>query len=105
MKIRTAAAGAWKQRDLIATLSLALRTAVLSGWKQCGVIATSSWLAVPISAILAFGFIWCFYLIENYSGSGEPFAWFEGISAWPSIAIILFAAFLSLHFICKTHVD
>jgi antibiotic biosynthesis monooxygenase (ABM) superfamily enzyme len=105
MKTWTAAVGLWKQRDLIAASGLAIRTAALSGWKQCGVIVSSSWLAVPISAILALGFIWYFYVIQNYSGSGEPFAWFDGISAWPSIAIILFAAFLSLHFICKTHVD
>lgn len=60
---------------------------------------------MPASAILALGFCWCFYVIQNYADGGEPFAWLDGISAWPSIAIILFAAFLSLHFIFKTHVD
>src|SRR5271165_7155177 len=68
-------------------------------------IASSNWFAVPLCAILAAGVVCCFYVSENYSGRGEPFAWFDGISAWPSIAIILFAALLSIHFIVKTHFD
>ena len=68
-------------------------------------IASSNWFAVPLCAILAAGVVCCFYVSENYSGRGEPFAWFEGISAWPSIAIILFAALLSIHFAIKTNFD
>jgi hypothetical protein len=74
-------------------------------WKRLRVIAASSWLAVPVLALLAVGVVGCFYFIENSSGRGEPFAWFDGASAWPSIAIILFAAFLSVHFIVRTYVD
>ena len=81
-----------------------IRTAV-SGWKQCDVIAAWNWLAVPICALLAVGFTCWFYIIENSSGRGEPFAWFDGISSWPSIAIILFAALLSVHFIAKAYFD
>jgi hypothetical protein len=73
--------------------------------KKRDVIAASSWFAVPLCAILAAAVVYCFYVSENYSGRGEPFAWFEGISAWPSIAIILFAALLSIHFVIKTHFD
>jgi hypothetical protein len=74
-------------------------------WKKLKVMSASSWFAVPFSALLTVGVVFCFYFIENSSGGGEPFAWFDGTSAWPSIAIILFAAFLSVHFIVKTQVD
>lgn len=33
----------------------------------------------------------------------EPFAWFEGISIWPSEILRLAAAFLALHFLVKGH--
>ena len=72
-------------------------------WDQRHEIAASTWLAVPICATLTVGFVWYFYHIQNSSGAGEPFAWFDGISAWPSIAIILFAGLLSIHFLLKAH--
>jgi hypothetical protein len=106
MSIRTAVAIAWKRRDLIAASSWwKIRLAVLDAWSRRSLLATSSWLAVPISAILALGFVGCFYLIQNLSGGGEPFAWFDGISAWPSMMIVLLAAFLSSHFILKTQLN
>jgi hypothetical protein len=71
--------------------------------KQLKYIAASSRIALPICVILAVGFVSFFYFFENSAGRGEPFAWFDGTSAWPSIAIILFAAFLSIHFVAKTH--
>ena len=74
-------------------------------WPQRDVIGASSWLAVPICAIFAIGVVCCFYVFENYLGMGEQFAWSDGTSAWPSIAIILFAALLSIHFLLKTHFD
>jgi hypothetical protein len=73
--------------------------------KQLHIIAASNWFAVPICALLAIGVVCCIYVFEYYSGRGESFAWFDGTSAWPSIAIILFAALLSVHFIIKTHFD
>ena len=84
-----------------------IRTESLSSWlwNQRHAIAASSWLAVPICAILAVGLICLFYAFQNSSGSGEPFACFDGISAWPSITIIFFAALLSVHFIMKAHFD
>ena len=72
-------------------------------WDQRHGIAASTWLAVPICATLTVGIVWCFYNIQNSLGRGEPFAWFDGISAWPSIAITLFAGLLSIHFILKAH--
>jgi hypothetical protein len=45
------------------------------------------------------------YVSENYGGMGEPFAWCDGTSSWPSIAMLLFAMFLSGHFLLKTHCD
>jgi len=56
-------------------------------------------------AVLAAGLVCCFYYVQNPSGDGEPFAWFDGASAWPSIAIIVFAAFLSIYFIVKSHLE
>jgi hypothetical protein len=47
----------------------------------------------------------CLYLIQNWDGNGEHFAFIDGASSWPSIAIILFATFLSIHFIIKTRFD
>jgi hypothetical protein len=73
--------------------------------KQREIIAALNWLGVPIGVILAVGLVCWFYVVENSSGRGEPFAWFDGISAWPSIAIILLAALLSLYFIVKTYFD
>jgi hypothetical protein len=93
MNIQTALIDAWKQRDLL----------VAQAWKERDSIAASSWLAVISCAIVALGALFCFYLFDSRSANGEPFAWFDGISAWPSIAIFIFAAFLSIHFILKTH--
>lgn len=67
-------------------------------------IAASSWVGVPIAAVVAIA-ISCFCYIQDGAGQGEPLFWFSGASAWPSIAIILFAGLLSLHFIGKTHLD
>jgi hypothetical protein len=67
------------------------------------VLAASSWLAAPICAALAVGAVCCFYVFQNYSGRGERFAWLDGASAWPSIAIMLFAALMSIHFIYKSN--
>jgi hypothetical protein len=67
-------------------------------------IAGSSWLAVPVCAVLAVVVVCCIHYFQNYLGTGESFAWFDGTSNWPSIAILLFAALLSIHFIVKTHV-
>ena len=82
-----------------------IRTVLLSAWKQRDTVVASSWLAVPVCAILTAGIVCRLYLVQNDSGRGEPFAWCDGASAWPSIAIIVFAALLSVHFIFKTCVD
>jgi hypothetical protein len=74
-------------------------------WKQRDTVVASSWLAMPVCAILTAGIVCRLYLVQNDSGRGEPFAWFDGASAWPSIAIIVFAALLSVHFIFKTCFD
>jgi hypothetical protein len=106
MKARTVVAIPWKRLYSIARSSRpALRKEVSGAGKQGGLFLTSSWFAGPICAFLALGFVSCFYVIQNALGSGEPFAWLDGISAWPSIAIILFAALLSVHFILKTNLD
>jgi hypothetical protein len=81
------------------------KIAVLGVRKRCAAVAASSWLAVPICVIVSVGVVYCFYFKENASGGGEPFAWFDGISAWPSIAIILFAGLLSIHLIAKAHFE
>ena len=125
MSIRMTVASVWKQREVVpASNWRAIQTAVLDGWKQfassrwlavrtpvvsvrkrCALVASSSWLAVPICMILSVVVVCWSYFNENSSGGGEPFAWFDGISAWPSIAIILFAGLLSIHFIAKSHCD
>lgn len=89
-----------KQSDGIAQSGrvTASRRSVVSGW-----FLVSNWFTVPICAVLALGITLRFYVVNNHSGSGEPFAWLEGISAWPSIAIFVFAALLSAHFLFKTH--
>jgi hypothetical protein len=73
-------------------------------WGLVCAMAGSSWLAIPICAILASALVCPLYLVQNDSGRGEAFAWFDGTSAWPSIAIFLFAVLLSIHFIAKIQV-
>lgn len=84
-----------------------IRTVLLSmwKWKQRDTVVASSWLAMPVCAILTAGIVCGLYLVQNDSGRGEPFAWCDGASAWPSIAMLVFAALLSVHFIFKTCVD
>ena len=70
--------------------------------KQLYTLSATSRYAIPICAMLAIGAVCCLYASQN-NLDGEPFAWFDGISAWPSIAINLFAALCSVHFIIKAH--
>jgi hypothetical protein len=81
------------------------KTVVEEMWEKCGVFTTSGWFAVTICTILTAGGAFLMYAFENHGGTGEPFAWFDGASAWPSIAIILFATLLSIHFIIKANSD
>jgi hypothetical protein len=82
---------------------MTIPTVVEGESKQRNLIASSSWLAAPVCAILAVGAVCRIYLSQNLFGQGQPFAWFDGTSSWPSIAIFLFAALLSAHFIVKIH--
>lgn len=68
-------------------------------------IAASSLLGVPICVMLAAGITWFIYVFQDYTGEGEPFSWFNGTSAWPSIGMLILAGLLSLHFILKVHFD
>jgi hypothetical protein len=82
-----------------------MRTVIAKVWDKRGAIATSSFFAVAVCAILTAVGAFLLYALENRDGTGEPFAWFDGASAWPSIAIYLFATFLAIHFIIKTNFD
>jgi hypothetical protein len=68
-------------------------------------INQASWTGVPFWAVVAALLVCVFYFKENRWGAGEPFAWLDGTSAWPSIGIMLFSAFLSVHFIIKGHLN
>lgn len=68
-------------------------------------IAASSLFGVPVCALLAIGITYASCVFQNYSGEGEPFSWFNGTSAWPSIAIIIFAGLLSIQLTLKAHVE
>lgn len=75
-----------------------------ASWRKRGhFIGASSQIAVSICAILAFVVICCLYVSERYRGN--PFAWFDGTTAWLSFGIYLFAALLCVYFIIKTHCD
>jgi hypothetical protein len=65
----------------------------------------SSLFGVPACAILAIGITYVLYVLQDYSGNGEPFSWFNGTSAWPSIGIIIFAGLLSIQFTLKAHLE
>jgi hypothetical protein len=82
-----------------------MRTVMAKIWNRCIRVATSSCFAVALCAILTATVAFLLYAFENRDGTGEPFAWFDGASAWPSIAIYLFATFLAIHFIIKTNFD
>jgi hypothetical protein len=82
------------------------RIAALFVWRQCIIALSNSYFAVPLSALLAGLVVGCFYLENNaVEGGGEPFAWSDGTSAWPSIGTVIFAALLSVHFILKGQND
>jgi hypothetical protein len=74
-------------------------------WRERNTIGASSWIGVPVCAAIAVAIVCLFYAFENNLGKGEPFSWFNGTSAWPSITLILFAALLSVHFLLKTHLN
>jgi len=82
-----------------------VKTKTVKMWEKCRVITASSWFAVTSCTILTAGGAFLMYAFENRGGTGEPFAWFDGASAWPSIAIILFATLLSIYFIIKANFD
>jgi hypothetical protein len=82
-----------------------MRTVMAKVWNRCILVATSSCFAVAVCAILTAAVAFLLYAFENRDGTGEPFAWFDGASAWPSIAIYLFATLLAIHFIIKTNFD
>jgi hypothetical protein len=82
-----------------------MRAVMAKVWDKRGVVATSNGFAVAVCAILTAVGTFLLYAFENPDGAGEPFAWFDGTSAWPSIAIYLFATFLAIHFIIKINFD
>jgi hypothetical protein len=105
MKTQTAESVRKQLEVIAASIWLAIQKAGSRVQMQFDVTAALKWLAAPACAVLAVGVVCRFCVTENYSGDGEPFAWFDGTSAGPSIAIILFAALLSVHFIVKAHLD
>jgi hypothetical protein len=76
---------------------------IASDWRRQQGRSNSILLPIFICAVLAVGVVSCFYILEKNSGRGMSFAWFDGTSAWPSIGLIFFAAFLCIHFIARTH--
>lgn len=65
-----------------------------------------SWIAVPLFALLTCVVVdSLFHANNDVLGGGEPFAWFDGGSAWPAIGIMIFAGLLAFHFIFKSQND
>jgi hypothetical protein len=102
-RYRRAGLFVWK-RSVVVFASI--QRPALFVWKVCVIASASSLFAVPLSAVLTGAVVGCLYLANNaVQGGGEPFAWCDGTSAWPSIAIIIFAGLLSFHFILKSQND
>jgi hypothetical protein len=80
---------------------MSVRRRISFMWQQIEPKLALSAYAVPICALAAALFVGCLYLKADWSGTGEPFAWFEGNSAWPSVGILFFTFLLCLHFIVK----
>jgi len=76
---------------------------------NCEEKLASSWVAVPLCAALTVVFVLICYSVDNVvvegENRGEAFAWLDGASAWPTIAILFFALLLSVHFIIKSNYD
>jgi hypothetical protein len=60
---------------------------------------TPTFLAFACPAVVAF--VWTAYSLQRREG--EPFAFFEGISIWPTEALRLLAGLLSIHFMVKAY--
>jgi hypothetical protein len=103
--MKTLTAEIVRKRIEVRSNSLAIRKPASGLRKHSDANVLLNWLAVAIYAVLAVGVVWRFYVIENYSNQAEPLAWFDGTNAGPSMAIMLFAAILSVHFIVKAHFD
>ena len=71
--------------------------------KVAETVFTSSMFWIPLCAIISAITTYNLYLQSNRDGQGEPFAWFSGASAWPSIGIDILAGLLSIHFLVKAY--
>src|SRR5207244_2413838 len=80
----------------------------------CGMVVRAPWkllnewftLSTLIMGIVAAG-IAVLVVSAAYTSQrieGEPFAWFDGLSIWPGVAIRIFAIILAIHFIFKSYV-
>lgn len=86
-------------------LCLAGRVAFGSTGDRMSTDGLWNYFAIPMCAFLAAASATCFYFLQNTGNNGEHFAWLNGTSAWPSIALMLFAGFLSIYFIVKVRCD
>ncbi len=91
----------WWKPVLLALIILMLVACLLIGWKALlerkNLINWS--LHAGFFVVVALG---CLY-VRHIESLPEAFAWFEGISIWPSEILRLLAAFLALHFLIKAH--
>lgn len=64
-------------------------------------VTRASWVFITVILALVF---WCKIIHFSYA-EDEPFSWSDGVSIWPTEALRLVVAFLSLFFLLKAHAD
>jgi hypothetical protein len=78
-------------------------------WRAFDRLGTNTPVAIAIcilaSGILIATFIGTYGFDSAHNPEGEPVAWFQGVSVWPSLGLTLFSSFLAIHFIFCSHVN
>ena len=57
------------------------------------------------AAIAVLTALWGYGLQQPSVTLGEPFAWFDGLSIWPGVAIRIFAIILAMHFALRSYCE
>ncbi len=66
-------------------------------------VLASTLIMSVAAAAFAVAIVSSFYALQWVEG--EPFAWFDGLSIWPGLAIRIFAIILAIHFVVKSYVS
>ena len=104
---RTAIWFTWNRAGLIAgllalsTLALLWSLAIIRGVQSCSGLGRSSWTFAVVAAFVSWLVIYIIAICQM--PEGEPFAWFEGVSIWPTEILRFFIFLMAVWFVWKTN--